>query len=451
MSELLSLSALEQARLIAARRISAEELVRHYADRVARLNPRLWAFVWHSVPAALRAARSKDRQARRGGPLPPFHGVPMGIKDLNLARFTPTRMGSRAYRWFWSPIDDVTTSALRRAGFIILGKTATSEFGALPVTEPGIHPPARNPWDPEVTPGGSSGGAAAAVAAGLLPIAQASDGGGSIRIPASFCHLYGFKPSVGLLPNPYARVDPLSIAYIGPIARTVADAAAMVDALRGGPPGEMTERLRRPPGRLRIRFTTRTSLCDTDPEVAAAVHRAAAALAELGHDVAEGPPLLGELAEYLPIWQRQVADVPVLREALLLPATRWMRAAGRAHRHADVRARHAGLRARVLAWSGEADLWLTPTVPVPPPAVGAWRGLSPEETFARAAQLCSFTAPFNLSGQPAASLPAGLSRRGLPIGVQLIGRPGDDGRVLAVSAQLEEARPWGGARPAIWG
>src|SRR5262249_26858834 len=150
------------------------------------------AFVQVLDRAALREARERDRSRSRRGP---FHGVPIGIKDLNLVRFAFTRMGSRAHRFLWSPIDDVTVARLRRAGFVILGKLATSEFGAMPITEPDIHPPTRNPWNLEHTPGGSSGGSGAAVAADLLPIAEGTDGAGSIRLPSAYCHLYGLKPS----------------------------------------------------------------------------------------------------------------------------------------------------------------------------------------------------------------------------------------------------------------
>src|SRR5690606_18271946 len=154
---------------------------------------------------AIATARRRDAAARarddvRGAP---FHGVPIGVKDLNFVRGAFTRMGSRAMRWCWSPVDDRVVAALRRAGFVIVGKLSTSELGAMPVTEPSIHPPTRNPWDRSVSAGGSSGGSGAAVAAGLVPIAQGSDGAGSIRIPAAFCHLYGFKPSRGLVPDAY--------------------------------------------------------------------------------------------------------------------------------------------------------------------------------------------------------------------------------------------------------
>ena len=205
MDDVLAKPALEQAALIASGSISSEELVVAYLDRIARVDPSVSAFT-HVLRRSARAdARRKDaalrrrgRRGRRGGrPLPPFYGVPVAIKDLNFARGSFTRMGSRAYRWFYSPFDDKVVAQLRRGGFVLLGKVATSELGALPVTEPDIHLPTRNPWRLDITPGGSSGGSAAAVAARMAPIALGSDGAGSIRIPSSFCHLYGIKPSRG--------------------------------------------------------------------------------------------------------------------------------------------------------------------------------------------------------------------------------------------------------------
>jgi len=472
MDDVLARSALEQAALIADGSISAEQLVRAYLDRIEQLDPSVSAFT-HVMRRSARAdARRKDaRRTRHGGgrrgsgrgrdpaPLPPFYGVPIAIKDLNFARGSFTRLGSRAYRYFYSPFDDKVVAQLRRGGFVVLGKVATSELGALPVTEPDIHPPTRNPWRLDITAGGSSGGSAAAVAAGMAPIALASDGAGSIRIPSSFCHLYGIKPSRGRVPDPYGRPDQHMLSTCGPIARTVDDAAAMLDVMAGvsigqphwAPRPEMpfAELARRDPGRLRVRFTTASPLVAAHPDVAAAVRRVAGVLAELGHTVEEGEPPLGEVEEFLPIWQRMIAQAPVLRPGSLQPVTSWLRAAGKKLRPDEVHARQLELDRRIADWFGDVDLWVTPSVAVAPPAIGAWRGLAPDHTFAQAAELGAFTALFNVSGQPAASVPAGLSGAGWPIGVQLAGRPLADGTVLAVSRQLEEAIPWAARRPSL--
>jgi len=241
----------------------------------------------------------------------------------------------------------------------------------------------------------------------------------------------------------------------------VGDAAAMLDVQAGVtvgkpsraplPEASFSELARRSPGRLRIRFTTRSPLCETSGEIASAVQKTAALLAELGHSVEEGATPEGEVSEFLPIWQKLVATAPVLRPSLLQPITRWLHEAGKQLRAADVETRRRGLEERVRGWFGDADLWLTPTVAVPPPRIFAFRDLPPEEAFLSAAGLGAFTAVFNVSGQPAASVPAGVSAEGLPIGVQLAGRPLADATVLAVARELEEAAPWAGRKAALWG
>lgn len=448
--ELLRRPALTLAAMIRRREVSSEELVRRSLQLIAARNPRLQAFVTVMEGHALRTARRMDRLAegrRDPASLPPFWGVPIGIKDLNLVRGAYARMGSAAFTWLWSPVDDVTVADLRRAGFVILGKTATSELAILPVVEPDIHPPTRNPLDEERTAGGSSGGAAAAVAAGLLPLAHASDGGGSIRIPASFCGLVGHKPTRGLLPNPYRRVERFGLSTNGVITRTVEDSAALLDVLsrrapQAGGDGPFLAAARRPCPRLRVRLCTAPPIGATAPEVDAVVRRLAARLEALGHEVREAPPLIGALEEFLPIYQRMAADAPVLREGRLQPLTRWLRTEGRRLRHPDVAAAHQALSARVLSWFGDADVALTPAVPVLPPRIGAFAGLPPQEHFAQAAVLGAFTALCNLSGQPAISVPAGQAG-GLPVGAQLIGRLGEDAALLSLARQLEgEGAGW---------
>jgi amidase len=447
MNEILALSAVEQARRVRDGSLGCVELATLYLDRIERHDAALSSFVSVFRGAALREAKKMDRAPREGRPA--FHGVPIGIKDLNLVRGRFSKMGSRAYWFLLSPVDDLATAAIRRAGFVILGKLATSELGAMPVTEPDTHPPTRNPWNTDLTSGGSSGGSGTAVAAGLLPIAQGSDGAGSIRIPSSFCHLVGHKPSRGLLPNPYGKDDPCDGATVGPLARSVDDAAALLDAMVGRtePPdearaGSFFAASRRPPGRLRVRFSTHAPIADCDPEIAAAVHDVARRLAELGHEVDEGPTLDGRLEEFLPIWQRQVAAIPYVQESRVQPVTRWLREEGRRFEDAEIFALWTRLQARIRGWFGDADLWITPTVPVLPPRVGAWKELGPREAFERAATLGPFTALFNVTGQPAVSMPVGLSAAGVPIGVQLAGHVGADGRVLAVARQLEEVYGW---------
>jgi amidase len=429
--------ALELADRLRRREVSSVELVADCLARIERLDPTLHAFVEVFERRALAAARRADL-ALAAGDAPRFTGVPIGIKDVNFVRGAFTRAGSRAFRWMFSPVDDRTVARLRAAGFVIVGKLATSELGAMPVTEPDTHPATRNPWQLELTPGGSSGGSAAAVASGMLPIAQGSDGAGSIRIPSSLCGLVGLKPSRGRVAEHVGKPQPRGLAVNGPIARTVDDAAAILDVLDAGPPPPrpFLEAARRPPAKLRIRVGTRSSLTTLHPEVAAAVERTARRLAALGHTIALAPALSGELDEFLPLWQHAIAGAPVLRPSLLQPVTRWLYDAGRQLAPGAMERAHDVLVERIAAWFGDADVMLTPTVAVPPPAVGAWRGLDPRAAFEGATRLGAFTAPFNISGQPAITIPAGQGSWGTPIGVQLGGKLFDEATLLALANQL---------------
>lgn len=455
--EVLLAPAVEQARLLRRRELSSRELIDACLTRIARQNPRLQAFVEVTERGARWNAAAKDREitraARRGEQdrLPPFCGVPIAIKDLNFLRGTLTRMGSRGSP-LWSPIDDNTAAQLRRGGFVFVGKLATSEFGALPVTEPDIHPPTRNPWRPDVSAGGSSGGSGCAVASGMLAVAQGSDGAGSIRIPAAFCGVYGLKPSRGRVRNAYGLADRDIMYTCGPLSRCVDDAAALLDVMAGvsvgsphwlRPPARpYAQTAKEPPARLRVRLSTAAPVDATvHPAWVAAATAAAKVLADLGHEVEEGPLAGGTIDEFIPLYQNQLARVPRARLEVLQPATRWLVEHGRGVSHATARRIFLELSRRVHAWVGDADIVITPTVLGPPPAIGVWRGLDGEAAFRAAAVYGVFTAVFNLSGQPAASVPVGLSPEGFPIGVQVVGPVGREDWVLAVSRQLEAAFP----------
>jgi amidase len=390
---------------------------------------------------------------KRGNDLPAFHGVPTGIKDLHLVRWTRAGMGSRGSMPLISPVDDELTASVRRGGFVIVGKTTTSEIGAMPVTEPDTHAPTRNPWNTAHSSGGSSGGAAAAVAARMLPIAPGSDGGGSIRGPSSFCHLFGVKPSRGRVPNAYRRDDQEILYTSGPIARSVEDAAALLDVLAGFDVGRphwapVPERSYRqslkvaPPKRLKIRVGTNAPLGSTDPEIVSAVEGAAKVLADLGHDVDTAMLPTCTLEEFLPIWQALVADVPMMRWSLAQPITQWLVEGAKSLRPGLARERRRELEARFLAVFDQADLWVTPTTPISAPLVGAFANRPPAEAFTDAARIGGFTAAFNVTGQPASNVPLGLDSKGMPMGLQLAGRKFEDDVVLAVSRQLEVAMPW---------
>ena len=456
--EALVLAAVEQARLLRRRELSSRELIDACLDRIARRNPRLWAFVEVAARRARWAAAAKDREitraVRRGEQdrLPPFCGVPIAIKDLNFVRGLFTRMGSRNFPRMWSPVDDNTAAQLRRGGFVIVGKLATSEFGALPVTEPDIHPPTRNPWMPAYSAGGSSGGSGSAVASGMLAVAQGSDGAGSIRIPAAFNGIYGIKPSRGRVANAYGLPDRDILYTCGPLSRCVDDAAALLDVMAGvtvgtphwlrAPEVAYAQAAKLPLPRLRVRLSTSAPVDVTvHPAWTAAARAAARVLADAGHDVDEVEMADGTVDEFIPLYQNQLARVPRARLDRLQPATRWLVEHGRQVSHAQARRIFLDMSRRVHAWVGDADVVITPTVVGPPPAIGAWQALDGEAAFRAAAVYGVFTAVFNLSGQPAASVPVGLSAEGFPIGVQVVGREGRDDRVLAVSRVLEAAFP----------
>ena len=431
--------AFELAALLRGREVSSVELVRASLEAIAARDGELAAFVDIAPRRALAAARRADRQLARGGELPPFLGVPTGIKDHEPVRFHFTRAGSRALRWVVAPFDGHVARACKRAGFVIVGKTSTSELTILPIVDVALHPPTRNPHDPSRYSGGSSGGAAAAVAAGLVPIAPGSDGAGSIRIPAAFCGLVGVKPSRGAMPNPYGRLDLVGLSSIGPLARTVRDAAALLDALAANPDGSFARAITAPVPRLRVRVLVEPPLpTAVEPEIAAATHAIARRLADAGHDVDTAPGFAGDVDEFLPMMARMVARVPIPPglERLLQPTTRWMRARGRGVTRAQAEAAGARLARRVADWFGDTDVLVTPTVARLAPEVGAFRGLDGEGVFRAVAPLGAFTAPFNVSGQPALSHPAGTTARGLPIGVQLVGRHGADRLLLALAASL---------------
>jgi amidase len=440
--------------MIRSGQLSSEELTSFYLRRIQTLDEKTHAFVEVLAEEALRTARKADRAPAPDGAL--FYGVPIGIKDLNAVRGTFLRMGSRAFTRFLTPADDLVVARIRRAGFIIVGKTTTSELGALPVTEPDIHPPSRNPWDLGVTPGGSSGGAGAALAADLIPIAQGSDGGGSVRIPASFCGVVGFKPSRGVVENPFGIDLPDIVWTCGPMAHSVEDAAALLDVMAKAPPtpsavlegtggATFLELCRRKVRPLRVRFATSVHVVATTDEIRETTERAAQLLMELGHRVEMQSSLSGvEIDEFLPVWQELIAGVPVSDWSLTQPLTRWLGEQGKKLQRRDVAAAIASISERIFAVCGDADMWLTPTVAVFPPPIGALKDMPPLETFRRAAELGAFTAPFNVSGQPAISIPAAMSRAGHPIGVQLIGKPGDDATVLAIGRALAERLDWRG-------
>jgi amidase len=358
---------------------------------------------------------------------------------------------------------------LRAAGTISLGKTNTPELGLPCYTEPDVAPPARTPWDLSRSAGGSSGGAGAAVAAGLVPFAQGSDGGGSIRIPASVCGLFGIKPSRGRVSNGPRGNDTLGLSGCGPLARTVADAAAMLDALAMPQPGDphwapppaepFLTQVGRDPGRLRIgRYAVNVLGVPVDPACTTAWEEASALLAELGHDVIDlpTPELAGLYPAFVTLWSVGAASAPVPpdREHLLRPLTRWLREIGRGFSGADLLTASGTLQA--AARTHLQDTWaydavLTPTLAQLPAPVGGLRDdADPQSDFGAQAAFTPYTSLYNMTGQPAVSVPLHQTADGLPVGVQLVGRSADEATLLRLAGQLEAARPWAGMHPLCW-
>ncbi len=453
MNELLRLSALAQATLIRNGKISSLELTRACIERIEQRNSTINAFVQTTFDGALRTARAVDEQ--RGKPsarknlAPPsaLAGVPTAMKDLHTMRGSYTRCGSRAFRYMYIPSDDLSTASVRSAQMPLLGKVATSELAILPFIETDTHPPTVNPWDLSRYSGGSSGGSSAAIADSMFSIGVASDGGGSIRIPAALTGLVGHKPTRGAIPNPFSLFEKLSLSVIGPHARSVQDAAALLDLLADfeGAPHSYSNLLRTPLPRLRIRFTTDNPVIQTAPHIRESVEYVAKLLASLGHHLEEGPTAKGSVDEFLPMFQFLAAGMLVPVESVLQPSTKWIRAAGRGVSMQDAMRAREMFRHRVDAGFDNVDLWLTPTVAMDAPKVGSFSSMNGEEVFRAAAPLGAFTGVLNASGNPATSIPFHPGLHGiaapthLPVGIQLISTRGQDIRCLKVAQELMQA------------
>ncbi|GGO80983.1 amidase [Wenjunlia tyrosinilytica] len=461
MAEPHELTMLEQAAAVRAGELSPVELTEHYLRRIERFNGAVGAYLTVTGERALAEARRAQRRLREGGPLPPLLGVPLPVKDLTPVEGVRLTYGSGVFADHVADIDTRLVELLREAGTVMLGKTSTPEFGLPAYTEPGFAPPARTPYDLSRGAGGSSGGAAAAVATGLAPAAHGSDGGGSIRIPASCCGLVGLKTSRGRISNaPFADVSGLAVH--GPIARTVRDTAALLDVMARQEPGEPTS-LPAPdrpflrwaehaPGRLRIARWAEPDPAGVTvaPEVLDAYEKTSALLAELGHEVVDiAQPLApGDRDPFTPVWAVLAALAPVApeRESELMPLTRWLRARGPAVTGVGFATAMAALQAvgrKLTEAVAPYDAVLTPTLAQLPAPVGSLRDdRDPAADFEAQIAFTPFTAPWNIAGLPSVSLPLERTGEGLPVGMMLSGRFGGEGPLLALAAQLEAARPW---------
>ncbi|MEU6080789.1 amidase [Streptomyces sp. NPDC047108] len=471
MSEAHELTMLEQAAAVRRGDISPVELAEHYLRRIERLDGDIGAYLTVTPERALDDARRAEQRLAGGGGTPPLLGVPLPVKDLDPVPGVRWTLGSAVYADRVAPPEAAThlVELLERAGTVLLGKTNTPEFGLPAYTESRVGPPARTPYDPALGAGGSSGGAAAAVAAGLAPAAPGSDGGGSIRIPASCCGIVGLKPSRGRI-SPAPSGDVSGLATAGPLARTVRDAAALLDVMAGPVPGDpipvaapdpsFLTWCDRPPGRLRIARWAEPDMpgVTVEPEVLAAYEKTSSLLAELGHEVidAEQPLRPHDRDAFTPVWAVLSALAPVApeREAELMPLTRWLRELGRSASGMDFARALAAMQQvgrRLAAAVAPYDAVLTPTLARLPQPVGSLRNdEDPVADFEAQIAFTPFTAPWNIAGLPAVSLPLGWTARGLPVGMMLGGPHGAEGPLLALAAQLEAAAPWADRRPQVW-
>ncbi len=464
--------ALEQAKLIREREVSPLELVELYLERIQQLDAPLNSYVTVAAEAALAEAAMKTEQLTQIPDLtqlPPFFGVPIPIKDLNAVAGLPCGYGSPALQNQIASYDDGVVTRIKQAGFTILGKTTTSELGALPYIEPeGAHP-TRNPWNLDYTAGGSSGGAAAALAAGLCPIAQGSDGGGSIRGPAFCCGLIGLKPSRGRISQAPAGDNFNGMATSGPLARTVADAAALLDAMAGYLPGDLAwlpdpdpsfltvaRQATMPSGQM-TRKPLRIAFATSIPEIGKAelcckqaVLETAQLLEEMGHQVEPGCPNFAGLGDpFIRVWQTAVAASGIPAEALDR-MNRWLLSRTcSAGEYVQATAALQVAARQIVAFFEQVDVLLLPTYMAPPIAVGKWADCSPEETLQNMIKWIAPCPPFNVSGQPAIAIPTGFTEAGLPIGVQLIGRPAAEATLIALAAQIETTQSWQSLRPSL--
>lgn len=471
MVELHHLSAREQADWLRRGEITPTELVTHYLARIEALNESLGAFTTVTPDAALARAAQIESSVPRSAPL---WGIPLGDKDLERRVGVCTTFGSRAFADFVPEESDESVRARDAAGAISLGKTNTPEFGMTSFTESLVAPPARTPYDLALGAGGSSGGAAVAVAAGLLPVAPGSDGGGSIRIPAAATGLVGLKPSRGRVPSGAGFLSLGGLVSHGPLARSVSDAALLLDGLLESSPysyatgapswdgGAYSNAAVRGEGRFSIGVMTSSPWDGTyditvSPEAGETLRLATDALAAIGHGLEETALLPDDSygPAFTAIWQASAANLPLEGERLdlLEPMTRWLLERGRERSGRDLGAALVALtqyERSVIQQFSRFDAVLTPSLALTPRQIGWFDHENPQRNFEQQCQYTPWTSFVNASGLPAISLPVHVTAEGLPMGVQLIGRPGGEHTLLAIGAQLERRFRWHERHPPQW-
>jgi aspartyl-tRNA(Asn)/glutamyl-tRNA(Gln) amidotransferase subunit A len=470
-----ALTAVDLAAAVRRREVSPVEVVEAVHRRMDRLEPHLHAFCHRADTDALAAARALERTIADGADPGPLCGVPVGIKDLVAVAGMPMPGGSPAYRDFVPDEDDVVVERLRAAGAIVLGKTAVTEFGYSGASHSPMGETVRNPWDLARTSGGSSAGSGAAVAAGMGPVAIAADGGGSIRIPASFCGLFGMKASMGRVPMyPSCRDERHpgiasweGLEHVGPVSRTVADSALVLSVIAGPddrdrhslPAGDVDWRAEAAAGDLRglrVAFSADLGRVAVDDEVARVVAEAVGAFAALGCEVEAADPdfpdagaafaaliaLESDLRGMRALIERHGHEMsPHLVDLISRPWT--------AEEFTDAQTVRKAVVNGMWRFMRRYDLLLTPTLTTPPFPVHMQGPERVGGRYVRDTAWLSFTYPFNLTGQPAATVPAGFTGDGLPVGLQIVGGHLADGLVLRAAAAFEAARPWAQHRPPL--
>jgi aspartyl-tRNA(Asn)/glutamyl-tRNA(Gln) amidotransferase subunit A len=465
-TDLCSTPATALAELIRTRQVSPVEVTRAVLERIGRVNPALNAFCTLTADAALAAAREAEQAVMSGQRLGPLHGIPFSIKDLARTRGVRTMYGSHIFADLVPDQDAPYVRRLTAAGGIMLGKTTSPEFGWKAIGDSPLTGISRNPWNPETTPGGSSTGAAIAAAAGLGPLHQGSDGAGSIRIPSSFCGIFGLKPSYGRVPQwPVSNND--YTTHVGPMTHTVADAALMMSVMAGpdewdrtsleAAPADYTGLLGAGIKGLRVAWSPTLGGLRVDPEVADVVAASALTFEGLGCHVEEMEPkwpdtwevirvmwaghMAGNYAQHLPQWRERMDPglVTCIEEGLSLSVVDYIQARARKMEAWDA------MRGTFEAY----HLMVMPTVSVTALPVGRINPAHWPQHPWNWIGWAGFSYPFNFTGQPAATVPAGFSTSGLPVGLQIVGRRFADLTVLQAAAAYEQARPWAQHRPAI--
>lgn len=473
MSDLLFRPVTELAELVRSGEVSSRELVEESLQRIEELDGELNAFTYVDADGALAAADAVSSGDER-----PFAGVPIAIKDLGVAvAGWPLSNCSELYADFAPDYDSFVARRLREAGFVFVGRTASPEFGIVPVTESRRFGPTRNPWDTGRTPGGSSGGSGAAVASGMVPIAHASDGGGSIRIPASCCGLVGLKASRGRISRGPEFGDSF-LATDGVLCRTTAESAAALDLLAGYEPGDATwapppsapfaEAPGREPGKLRVGFTTKPPMGkDPDPESVRGAEEAAKLLESLGHEIVPVDyawPADEIVATFVDLWAGMVSvgvayagvlgyevteekmealSWDLFQKGLQLPSTKYLGSLTRLQQ----------ISRELIGWWSDIDVLLTPGLGQRPVPIGTIDTEKQDDPFSAlipdASDFTPYTAVWNVTGQPAISLPLFQGDDGLPTSIQLVGPPIGEELLLSLSAQIEAERPWAERRPEL--